>query len=245
MTEEPIIVIYYYRLNEETITNEIQKTAKADKTENEVEIITKEEGKVKYTIKYTVNVEDYIGKVKATIVDKLPMTIDEAKSDLKGGTYDAQAKTITWEEELTGIDTYANGNYSKTITKEITVVYNVEDVLADITNEVTGRTVTYYPDNYPELGGTEKTTVTDDDEETVKQHYLTDKQVEKVWDDNNNVRGKRPESVVIQLTANGKETYEEETLPSIELSSSNNWKYTFKDLEKYDSLGKEIKYSVV
>ena len=39
-----------------------------------------------------------VKKAKVTIVDNLPYEIDEENSELKGGIYNKEAKTITWEE---------------------------------------------------------------------------------------------------------------------------------------------------
>ena len=62
--------------------------------------------------------------------------------------------------------------------------------------------------------------------------------VEKIWSDNNNQDGKRPESIQVQLKANGSNKGE-----VIALSSNNNWKNTWTNLPKYEN-GKEITYTV-
>ncbi len=67
---------------------------------------------------------------------------------------------------------------------------------------------------------------------------LTEFEVEKIWDDNGNVAGKRPESVIVELKREG------HVVRRITLNESNNWKYTFKALEKYNNLGEEIIYTV-
>ena len=64
--------------------------------------------------------------------------------------------------------------------------------------------------------------------------------VTKVWDDNNNQDGIRPESVSVSLLANGK-VVEGKT---IELSEKNNWEYVFTDLPEKEN-GEYIEYSVV
>ncbi|MDO4283637.1 MAG: Cna B-type domain-containing protein [Clostridia bacterium] len=63
-------------------------------------------------------------------------------------------------------------------------------------------------------------------------------EVEKKWEDNNNEAGKRPEEVEIILKANGEEVRRQK------LTEETNWKYTFTNLDKYDSNGKEITYTV-
>ena len=60
----------------------------------------------------------------------------------------------------------------------------------------------------------------------------------KVWADNDNEAGKRPDEVILQLKANGNVTYEHA------VSELTNWEYTFTDLPKYDELGNEIEYTV-
>ena len=62
--------------------------------------------------------------------------------------------------------------------------------------------------------------------------------VEKVWNDSNNQDGKRPESIQVQLKANGNNIGNE-----ITLNAENNWKNTWNDLPKYED-GKLIIYTV-
>ena len=71
---------------------------------------------------------------------------------------------------------------------------------------------------------------------TVQRVNLT---VEKIWDDNDNNDGIRPESVQVQLYADGTESGS-----PITLNKDNNWKYTFSGLSKVNDNGKEIKYTV-
>lgn len=54
--------------------------------------------------------------------------------------------------------------------------------------------------------------------------------VTKEWDDNNNSANKRPDSVEVQLYANG-----EKTGNKVNLNNANNWTYTFTDLPVYYS----------
>jgi len=64
--------------------------------------------------------------------------------------------------------------------------------------------------------------------------------VTKIWKDANNKDGVRPESIKVQLLADGKEVKDLELTGSMK---SNEWIDTFKDLPKFAN-GKEIKYSV-
>ena len=102
--------------------------------------ITHSIDEVNYTITYNATVDEYIGEGRVTIVDYLPYAIDEGKSDIANGTYDSEAKTITWVEELGHINTYEEGQKEINITKEIKVVFNGLDASqATMTNKVTGK----------------------------------------------------------------------------------------------------------
>ena len=49
--------------------------------------------------------------------------------------------------------------------------------------------------------------------------------VEKIWDDNENQDGKRPDEITVKLLADG------EVLQTVKLTAKNEWKYVFKDLD--------------
>ena len=69
--------------------------------------------------------------------------------------------------------------------------------------------------------------------------------VEKVWDDENNADGIRPESVAVQLLADG-EPYKigENNIGYVVLSDANNWKYEWEFAEKYNPDGEEFVYTL-
>ena len=62
--------------------------------------------------------------------------------------------------------------------------------------------------------------------------------VEKVWKDNNNQDGKRPNSVTVTLYADGRPTDQ-----SLTLSETNDWKGTFENLDEFKD-GEKINYTV-
>jgi hypothetical protein len=72
---------------------------------------------------------------------------------------------------------------------------------------------------------------------TNTHHESTSVTVNKVWDDNNDQDGIRPDTVKINLLADG------EKINDIELNESNGWAYTFENLPVHQN-GKEIKYTV-
>ena len=59
----------------------------------------------------------------------------------------------------------------------------------------------------------------------------------KTWDDGNNQDGIRPESITVNLLADG------EVVQTIEVTADDNWSYEFNELPKYAE-GKEISYTI-
>ena len=61
----------------------------------------------------------------------------------------------------------------------------------------------------------------------------------KTWDDANNQDGVRPESITVNLLANG------ETVQTAIVTEADNWSYTFENLPKYADHGVEVIYAIV
>ncbi len=61
--------------------------------------------------------------------------------------------------------------------------------------------------------------------------------VVKVWEDKDNVSGKRPKEITVNLYKNG------ELFQTRKVTEKDGWKVTFEDLDKYED-GKEIKYTI-
>ncbi len=143
--EDPTEVTYYYRLKEPKVTE-------TDVIKEAPSIVTRKNEKVPYTIKYVAVVDEYIGDATVIIVDKLPYHIDEKASDLANGKYNAENRTITWVENISGIDTYESQKNVIKVIKEIELVYTDIDITKDnMTNSVTGSldlliTKTHYDD---------------------------------------------------------------------------------------------------
>lgn len=68
--------------------------------------------------------------------------------------------------------------------------------------------------------------------------YTIDVEGVKTWDDNNNEYGNRPESITVNLLADGAEIAE------TEVTAADNWAYKFDNLPVHDNEGKEIEYTV-
>ena len=149
-------VTYIYEKNNGSYEEEI-----VNKTGNE--FISSINSPFEYEINYNVTINDYIGEATTTIVDALPYEIDETKSNLNGGIYDKENKTITWiiKSNIT------ENNRTVTFNKEISVVYlNINDVT--VTNEVTGQTVF----GNTTTNGNEDETTTIVDTGKVIAHYI-------------------------------------------------------------------------
>lgn len=65
-------------------------------------------------------------------------------------------------------------------------------------------------------------------------------QVEKLWQDNDNALGLRPEKIIVELCVNGSP----DPTRTLTLTAANDWKGSFDGLAKYDSNGALIRYSV-
>ncbi len=64
----------------------------------------REKNNVKYRIDYNASIKKYSGNADVVLTTTLPFEIDEAKSDLDDGTYDAKTKTIKWTYTIENID---------------------------------------------------------------------------------------------------------------------------------------------
>lgn len=115
-----------------------------------------------------------------------------------------------WSYTYENLDKYKDGNEIVYTIKEITEVPEYETAYSDDTFTITNKHI-------PEL--------------------IT-KTVTKIWDDNNNQDGKRPENIELQLFANGEKVGEK-----VVATKEKNWGYTFENLPRYKD-GEEIKYTV-
>ena len=238
MIDELTEVTYEYKKVEPNIIDEqIEKTA--------TQAIENPSAEIGYKIKYTTQVENYIGKAQITIEDELPYTIDTTKSELAGGTYNEANNTITWVEVVEGIDTYTQVESGKIeVNKTIKVVYkNVDDRNTEIENRVNGRLKLLTPEKTSEG-------VTTTAETVIKS--VVNIPVSKVWEDDSDKLGKRPTRVVFKLTgSDGSEYTKELAKPGTQGSTTtqdstnpNKWNDIFGNLPKYDVNKQEIVYTL-
>ena len=118
--------------------------------------------------------------------------------------------------------------------KKIKVSYTAKYDTVSINYWTTGSDVK----NTQPVAIVEKTPIPLSGEKEVTIPEKISKQVQKVWNDNDNQDGKRPISIKVQLKANG-----ENHGSQVELNESNNWSYTWNNLYKYDN-ETEINYTV-
>ena len=129
----------------------------------------------------------------------------------------------------------------KTVT--LSVENNWKQTISDLPEKADGKAIEYTWTEETLLEGYELTdnskngTVT-----TLTNTYApetTSITVTKTWDDADNQDGKRPESIIVNLLANGEIVASQ----TVKADEAGNWTYTFKDLPKYAN-GKEITYTV-
>ena len=232
------IINLYYTIKDPIITDpQITKDAS-------IEVIQATSQEITYKIRYKTTITDYKGKAILTIVDKLPYEINEEKAyEIANGEYSKENKTITWQEEIEGIDTYTNGDYVVDITKEITFEYKDIDVTKEtIDNKVTGTLELQTPSKEQEVEANEEITA----------NYIVNVPVTKVWEDAGNQANKRPESIKIIIEGDsntseaGNEQRQEKILTKEDANKENvnEWSHTFTNLPKYNEKGEEIEYKV-
>ena len=129
-------------------------------------------------------------------------------------------KTITlsdsnsWTDTFSGLDKYKADGTA--------IVYTVkEDDIANYTVAITGDATTGF-------------TITNTNTEKVSVSGT------KTWNDNNNQDGKRPASITVNLLKNGTKVDSKTVTPDV----SGAWTYSFSGLDKYNTDGTEITYTV-
>ena len=197
---------------------------------------------ITYNISYRAEISDYQGNAKVVLVDQLPYAIDEEKSELDGGTYDAESKTITWEQEVNDIQ--MTDSKEVQIDKNIKVVYiGISQETVSIENVVKGHIEYETPERTSEEVTANKTTTTG---------FVINIPVSKVWDDSDNKLGQRPTRVVFKLSGSDGSVRTLElakpgttgTTTTLDSDNPNKWNDMFKDLPKYDSSNNEIVYTL-
>ena len=143
-------------------------------------------------------------------------------------------------EEIT-VYLYADDAVKETVTIKPNADGNWSYTFTDLDKYDNGKAITYTVgekavDGYTtDLGGGVETGFVITNTHTPEKTNLP---VNKVWKDNSNQDGYRPENITVELLADGVET-----TTTLTLNANNNWADTFVNLDKYKN-GKEIVYSV-
>ena len=121
--------------------------------------------------------------------------------------------TNSWSWSFKDLPKYADGKEIKYTVEEIEVDGYTTSIEGNITEGITIRN-THVPETVAISGS-------------------------KAWDDANNQDGKRPDSITINLLADGKPVDSK----TVKADANGSWNYSFKDLPKYVN-GKEIVYTI-
>ena len=230
MTVDPIEVTYFYKLKDATIENSnFEKTSP--------QIVNNANQKFVYNIKYSGNVRDYIGKGVLEIVDTLPYKIDTDKSDLAGGEYDEEHKTIKWKILVNNINSFDN-NGNVEIIKTFGVVYK-DLPIEEHTNIKNVANVKFNLKDVPEVVGV--TNKEKEVETTTDGQFARRITVNKTWSDDNNANGKRPTS--IKYILKGGDTPIEQVVTG-NVTTNEDWSYTFTNVPKYNDRNELINYTL-
>ena len=230
MTVDPIEVTYFYKLKDATIENSnFEKTSP--------QTVNNANQKFVYNIKYSGNVRDYIGKGVLEIVDTLPYKIDTNKSDLSGGEYDEEHKTIKWKILINNINSFDN-NGNVEIIKTFGVVYK-DLPIEEHANIRNAANVKFSLKDVPEVVGV--TNKEKEVETTTDGQFARRITVNKTWSDNNNVNGKRPTS--IKYILKGGNTPIEQVVTG-NVTTNEDWSYTFENVPKYNDRNELINYTL-
>ena len=230
MTVDPIEVTYFYKLKDATIENSnFEKTSP--------QTVNNANQKFVYNIKYSGNVRDYIGKGVLEIVDTLPYKIDTDKSDLSGGEYDEEHKTIKWKILINNINSFDN-NGNVEIIKTFGVVYK-DLPIEEHANIRNAANVKFSLKDVPEVVGV--TNKEKEVETTTDGQFARRIIVNKTWSDDNNANGKRPTS--IKYVLKGGNTPIEQVVTG-NVTTNEDWSYTFEDVPKYNDRNELINYTL-
>lgn len=148
-------------------------------------------------------------------------------------------------ERTVEVQLYANGKAVEGKTATLKEINNWMHTWEDLAKKAGGVDITYTVDEVVVPSGYSKAVERTVGEDNVTNVTITNKHipetvsvpVTKVWKDSGNQDNIRPESVKIQLLADG------DAVGTVTLDADNNWSYTWTNLAKFDG-GREITYTV-
>ena len=222
-----------YTVKEDTDSAEVEHyalEAESDPEDGKVTVEEDETAEITITNSYTRD------KGTLKITKKLGDDSDEVEIP-EGTTF-----TIEGPEDYDGPTTITYADFEDGVYKAVVPAGEYTVTEDTSTAEVEGYTLESESDPSDgkvsvELGETAEVTVTNTYTKIPPETITIT--VKKVWDDNNDKDGIRPDSVTVVLKANGEETGDE-----LVLSEDNDWTGEFADVDKTDSEGEEIEYTV-
>ena len=247
MTVEPITVIYKYRKVTPRI-NDINVSKVGPE-----KIVSKTQLNL-YNITFRVNISDYIGTGKVRLKDKLPYPIHYEESDklaagieLDGGIYNSETNEIIWDIPISDINTYEKSE----TTTENNVLKSQNGTSTTI--EINKNIIIRYKDlpnyNQVEEPNMENTVLgkimldRNNEREVQAKHrpivaYNKAITIKKNWNDNNNIAGKRPQSVTLALykTIDGNESKVGDYTLSGNNLTNDGWETRIEQLPIYDGV---------
>ena len=118
--------------------------------------------------------------------------------------------------------------------------FQEKESITEITIEVTedGESKATLVNSYAKPTPTVTPTPVPTPEPTPAPPEMTSVPVTKIWEDNNNADGNRPDSITVYLNANGA------PYATAKMNAAGGWTHTFTDLPRTDAEGKEIIYTV-
>src|SRR5699024_7991391 len=131
------------------------------------------------------------------------------------------------------VNLFANGEFIESV--DVTEANNWEYSFTDLPKYADGEEIVYTVTE-DEVEGYETVI----DEFTITNSYtpeVTEVAGSKTWDDADNQDGNRPESITVNLLANG------EKVDEAVVTAEDDWSYSFTDLPKYEN-GEEITYTI-
>lgn len=190
-------------------------------------------------------------------------TTGSYKTTLVNVEYSDIAGTKTWEDNSDAYGTRPDGItlalYRKAGTGAEEVVNGADGKPLQPTWVKSGNTWTYTYTHLPQANAQgavytyrveeEPIVLEGSDQYTVTQNGMNltntltgtvNLQVEKLWQDNDNALGLRPDEIIVELCVNGSP----DPTRALTLTAANDWKGSFDGLAKYDSNGALIRYSV-
>ena len=209
------------------IENKAKGTIKLDTPEKEETIETAKEIPTEYTVDIIANKvwndnEEQSSRRPESIILVVKNGEQEVESKEVSNSNLVAGTTNKWSVEFEGLQKYdENGQEIK---------YTIEE------KEKNPGDLHFYQ-------AEENNVAVEDNQATIRNNFVRPEDVVSVtvtknWNDSDNVNGRRPTSIKLQVK-NGENVVSEQ-----EVSAKNNWAYTFTDLPKYDDNGKEIEYTV-